>query len=74
MVGEGIAAGKHRRMAGDLGQADAAITGQRVFGGGDEIQGVVPDGHRLDQVMGLGRQGDNGNFGAAMENFVVGSF
>ncbi|MNP87141.1 hypothetical protein D3C76_1878380 [compost metagenome] len=48
------------------------VVGQRVFRGGDEVQGVVPDRDRLDQVMGLWSQGNDGNFGAAMENLVVG--
>ncbi|MNJ62552.1 hypothetical protein D3C77_583960 [compost metagenome] len=45
-----------------------------MFRGGDEIQRVVPDGHRLDQWVRLGRQGDDGNFCASMEDLVVGSF
>ncbi|MNN50560.1 hypothetical protein D3C81_1651530 [compost metagenome] len=45
-----------------------------MLGGGDEVQGVVPHRHGFDQVMRVGRQGDHGNFGAAMQNFVVGLF
>ncbi|MNH04517.1 hypothetical protein D3C72_1363640 [compost metagenome] len=61
-------------MAGDVGQADRMVVGQRVLGGGDEVQGVLPHRHGLDQVVRLGCQGDNGNLGAAMEDFVVGLF
>ncbi|MNP34993.1 hypothetical protein D3C76_1283050 [compost metagenome] len=50
------------------------VVGQRVLGGGDEVQGVVPHRHGLDQMVRLGRQGDNGDFGAAMQNLVVGLF
>jgi hypothetical protein len=39
-----------------------------------EIQRVVPHRRGLDQCVRLGRQGDHGQFGAAMENFFVGHF
>ncbi|MNE53802.1 hypothetical protein D3C80_1485490 [compost metagenome] len=47
---------------------------QAVLGSGDEIQRVVPDRHGLDQAVRFRGQGNNGKFGAAMQDFFVGHF
>ncbi|MNQ86900.1 hypothetical protein D3C85_1021060 [compost metagenome] len=74
MVGEGIAAGKYRRVTGHVGQADHAAAGQRVFGCGNEIQRVVPYRDRMHRFAGLRGQGDHRQLGAAMQDFFVGHF
>ncbi|MNE88401.1 hypothetical protein D3C80_1857070 [compost metagenome] len=73
-MGKGIAAGKYRGVARDIGQRDRAIADQRVFGGRHEVQGVVPHGRGLDQRMRLWRQGDDRQLGATMKNFLIGHF
>ncbi|MNN87651.1 hypothetical protein D3C81_2052360 [compost metagenome] len=42
--------------------------------GDHEIQRVVPYGRGLHQGVGLRRQGDDRQLGAAMEDFFVGHF
>ncbi|MNY61094.1 hypothetical protein D3C86_1977310 [compost metagenome] len=73
-MGEGVAAGEHRRMAGDIREADLAVIEQRVLRRDHEIQRVVPHRRGLDQGVGLRRQGNHRQFRAAMENFFVGHF
>ncbi|MNG30943.1 hypothetical protein D3C84_1166660 [compost metagenome] len=71
---EGVTAGKNRRMVGNVGQAHRAFARQWVFGGGDEIQGVVPHRYGAHQMMRLRSQSDYGDFRSAMEDFFVGYF
>ncbi|MNW69276.1 hypothetical protein D3C74_482510 [compost metagenome] len=42
--------------------------------GDHEIQWVIPDRCGFDQRVRLRREGDDRQFGAAMENFFVGHF
>ncbi|MOA43808.1 hypothetical protein D3C78_1660000 [compost metagenome] len=74
MVGKGVAAGEDRRVTGDVRQADLAVIEQRMLRGNHEIQRVVPHRGGLDQRVGFRCQGNDRQFGAAVENFLVGHF
>ncbi|MNL31836.1 hypothetical protein D3C87_1536460 [compost metagenome] len=74
MVGERVPAGENRRVQGDVRQVDRAVAEQRMLRGYHEIQRIVPDRRGLDQSVGLRRQGNDRQFGAAMEDFLVGHF
>ncbi|MNZ85680.1 hypothetical protein D3C78_1044830 [compost metagenome] len=71
-MGEGISAREYRRMARDVGEEYRALAGQRMFRRGDEVQRVVPYRHRAHRLGGFRRQGDHRQFGAAVEDFLVG--
>ncbi|MCY1184316.1 hypothetical protein D9M73_249980 [compost metagenome] len=73
-MGEGVTAREHRGMMGNIGKGHRVLQYQVVLGGGDEIQWVVPHRNGLDQAVRFRGQGNNGQFGAAMEDFFVGYF
>ncbi len=61
-------------MAGDIGHTNIRLARQRMLGRDNEIQRVVPYLHCPDRLGSLRRQGDDRQFGAAMQHFVVGDF
>ncbi|MCY1364474.1 hypothetical protein D9M69_512760 [compost metagenome] len=71
-MGEGVAAGEHRRVPGHVGKEDGLVAGQGMLRRGDEVQRVVPHRHRLHRQRGFRGQGDHRQLHAAVEDLLVG--
>ena len=70
-MGEGAGVGQHRRMGGQIAQAEACALCQWVAWGSDKMQRVVPDRRGLQRRCG-GSQRGQCQLGAGVQHLVPG--